>query len=91
MSCWLSCAKKASRPLCCNTASCRLGPKSWARPSAATPDKSSCATASCKCSSIGAVVGIIIGLLLCWIQQQFGLVALGSSSGSFVISDVCFF
>ena len=37
-------------------------------------------------SAIGAVVGIIIGLLLCWIQQQFGLVALGSSSGSFVIS-----
>jgi lipoprotein-releasing system permease protein len=37
-------------------------------------------------SAIGAVIGIIIGLLLCWAQQQFGLVALGSSSGSFIIS-----
>jgi lipoprotein-releasing system permease protein len=37
-------------------------------------------------SAIGAVVGIIIGLLLCWAQQQFGIVALGSSSGSFVIN-----
>ena len=37
-------------------------------------------------SAIGAVVGIIIGLLLCWAQQQFGLVALGSSSGSFVVN-----
>ena len=37
-------------------------------------------------SAIGAVVGIVIGLLLCWAQQQFGLVALGSSSGSFVIN-----
>ena len=35
---------------------------------------------------IGAVIGIIIGLLLCWLQQRFGLVALGSSSGSFVIN-----
>ena len=37
-------------------------------------------------SAIGAVIGILIGLLLCWLQQQFGLVALGSSSGSFVVS-----
>ena len=37
-------------------------------------------------SAIGAVLGIIIGLLLCWAQQQFGLVALGSSSGSFVVN-----
>lgn len=37
-------------------------------------------------SAIGAVIGIIIGLLLCWLQQRFGLVALGSSSGSFVIN-----
>ncbi len=37
-------------------------------------------------SAIGAVIGILIGLLLCWLQQQFGLVALGSSSGSFVIN-----
>ena len=37
-------------------------------------------------SVIGAVIGILLGLLLCWLQQQFGLVALGSSSGSFVVS-----
>ena len=37
-------------------------------------------------SAIGAVIGIVVGLLLCWAQQQFGLVALGSSSGSFVIN-----
>ena len=33
----------------------------------------------------GAVIGILLGLLLCWLQQRFGLVALGSSSGSFVV------
>jgi len=37
-------------------------------------------------SAIGAVVGILFGLLLCWLQQQFGIVALGSTSGSFVVS-----
>ena len=37
-------------------------------------------------SAIGAIVGIVIGLMLCWAQQQFGLVALGSSSGSFVVN-----
>jgi lipoprotein-releasing system permease protein len=35
-------------------------------------------------SLAGAVIGILIGLLLCWLQQQFGLVRLGDSSGSFV-------
>ena len=37
-------------------------------------------------SAIGAVIGILLGLLLCWIQQQFGIVALGSSSGNFIIN-----
>lgn len=37
-------------------------------------------------SAAGAVLGIIIGLLLCWAQQTFGLVALGESSGSFVVN-----
>jgi lipoprotein-releasing system permease protein len=36
-------------------------------------------------SAIGAVIGILIGLLLCWLQQQYGLVRLGNSEGSFVI------
>jgi lipoprotein-releasing system permease protein len=37
-------------------------------------------------SAIGAVLGILLGLGLCWAQQEFGLVALGSSSGSFVVN-----
>ena len=36
-------------------------------------------------SVFGAVVGILVGLLLCWLQQQFDLVALGQSSGTFVV------
>lgn len=36
-------------------------------------------------SAIGAVTGILLGLLLCWIQQTYGIVALGQSSGSFVV------
>lgn len=36
-------------------------------------------------SVFGAVVGILVGLLLCWLQQQFGFVALGQSSGTFVV------
>jgi lipoprotein-releasing system permease protein len=36
-------------------------------------------------SFMGAVFGILLGLLLCWLQQTFGLVSLGSSSGSFVV------
>ena len=36
-------------------------------------------------SLVGAVFGIAVGLLLCWLQQTFGLVRLGDSSGSFVI------
>ena len=34
---------------------------------------------------MGAVIGVTIGLLLCWVQQTFGIVALGSESGSFVV------
>jgi len=37
-------------------------------------------------SAIGAVIGIIFGLVLCWAQQTYGLVKLGSSSGSFIIN-----
>ena len=37
-------------------------------------------------SVIGAVLGIILGLALCWAQQTFGLVKLGSSSASFVVN-----
>ena len=37
-------------------------------------------------STIGAIIGIGIGLLLCWLQQTYGIVALGESSGSFVVN-----
>lgn len=37
-------------------------------------------------SAIGAIVGILLGLLLCWLQQQFGLVSMGESSGTFVVN-----
>lgn len=36
-------------------------------------------------SLAGAVIGILFGLLLCWMQQTFGMVRLGDSSGSFVV------
>jgi lipoprotein-releasing system permease protein len=36
-------------------------------------------------SALGAVIGILIGLLLCWLQQQYGIVRLGSSEGNFVV------
>ena len=36
-------------------------------------------------SAIGAVIGIAVGLLLCWLQQAYGLVKLGSTSGSFAV------
>ena len=36
-------------------------------------------------SVIGALIGIAAGLLLCWLQQQYGLVRLGTSEGSFVV------
>lgn len=38
-------------------------------------------------STLGALAGIAVGLLLCWIQQQWGLVGLGRSSGSFIIDS----
>lgn len=36
-------------------------------------------------SVVGAVIGTLLGLLLCWLQQEYGLVGMGSSSGSFVV------
>lgn len=35
---------------------------------------------------IGALLGILLGLLLCWLQQTFGLVALGESRGTFIVN-----
>lgn len=36
--------------------------------------------------AIGAIVGVALGLLLCWLQQRFGLVGMGGSSGMFVVN-----
>jgi len=36
-------------------------------------------------SIVGAAVGVGLGLLLCLLQQQYGLVSLGQSSGAFVV------
>lgn len=33
----------------------------------------------------GAIIGIILGLILCLLQQQYGFVSLGGESGSFVV------
>lgn len=36
-------------------------------------------------SLFGAICGILIGLLLCFLQQHFGIISLGGGSGNFVV------
>ena len=36
-------------------------------------------------SGFGALIGIIVGITLCYLQQTYGLITLGNSSGSFVV------
>ena len=36
-------------------------------------------------SAFGALVGVVIGVVLCLLQQEFGFIQLGQSSGSFII------
>ncbi len=36
-------------------------------------------------SVFGAFIGILLGLLLCWLQQTYGLVSLGNRAGNFVV------
>ena len=36
-------------------------------------------------SMLGAVAGIVLGVLLCFVQQEFGIISLGSTAGSFVV------
>ena len=38
-------------------------------------------------SMMGALVGIGVGLLLCWLQQEYGFVSMGGSSGTFVVDS----
>lgn len=37
-------------------------------------------------SIIGAVIGIVIGVTACLLQEQFGLIRLGNNEGSFIVS-----
>lgn len=34
---------------------------------------------------VGAVCGVLLGLLLCWLQQTFGFLSLGGEEGSFIV------
>lgn len=35
--------------------------------------------------ALGAALGVVLGLALCWAQQQFGLLKMGSSEGTFLV------
>lgn len=37
-------------------------------------------------SIVGAVIGIALGLLLCWLQAEFGIIKFGESAGSYIIN-----
>ncbi len=36
-------------------------------------------------SLLGAIVGAILGVALCWLQQRFGIIAMGQSEGAFLV------
>lgn len=36
-------------------------------------------------SFFGAIIGIVLGLILCFIQQEFGVISLGGGRGAFVV------
>lgn len=38
-------------------------------------------------SFAGAILGLILGLALCWAQQEFGLISMGNSEGSFIVDN----
>ncbi len=38
-------------------------------------------------SLAGAVLGILLGLALCWLQMEFGLITMGDAEGSFIIES----
>lgn len=37
-------------------------------------------------SVTGAILGILLGLLLCWLQQEYGFVSLGSGRDAFIVN-----
>ena len=39
----------------------------------------------CLISFLGALIGVVLGVALCLVQQEFGIVALGSDSSSFIV------
>lgn len=38
-------------------------------------------------SFFGALIGIILGLALCWLQEQYGLISMGKSEGAFIVES----
>jgi lipoprotein-releasing system permease protein len=36
-------------------------------------------------SAIGAILGLLLGLTLCYLQQKYGLISLGNGSDNFVV------
>lgn len=38
-------------------------------------------------SLLGALVGLCIGVALCWVQQEFGLIQMGKNEGSFIVES----
>ncbi len=36
-------------------------------------------------SLAGALLGLVLGAVLCWIQQEYGLVSMGDTEGSFIV------
>lgn len=38
-------------------------------------------------SLAGALLGLVLGVALCWVQQKYGLVTMGDSEGSFIIEN----
>ena len=38
-------------------------------------------------SLLGAVVGILLGVALCWAQQQYGFISMGQSEGAFIVES----
>lgn len=38
-------------------------------------------------SLLGAIIGAIIGVALCWAQQHYGLIAMGQSEGAFLVES----
>ncbi len=38
-------------------------------------------------SFFGALIGIVLGLFLCWLQEQYGLISMGKSEGAFIVES----